>query len=578
MLDVLKSLTRQGFIQCLTLIRQSCFRFGLLSWTPYLLVMRNEFIGFTVISLLTVGLLWYFSIWPGALWLLVILVPLLGIGWYDMLQSKHAIMRNFPIFGRGRYVMEYLRPKLYQYFIESDTNGTPISRIHRSIVYQRAKSELSTTPFGTQLGVYDEGYEWMNHSIGALGHDRMEHDPRVLIGGPNCKQPYSCSLFNVSAMSFGSLSSAAILALNGGASIGNFAHNTGEGGISPYHTDPGGDLIYQIGTGYFGCRSKDGNFDEELYKQRTALPSVKMIELKLSQGAKPGHGGILPAKKNTEEIAKIRNVEPGVAVLSPPYHKAFSEPKGLLQLIKKMQDLSEGKPVGFKLCVGHRSEVFAICKAMLETGIQPDFIAVDGGEGGTGAAPLEFSNSVGTPYKEGLAVVHDALVGFGLRKNIKIIAGGKIITGFHMFQAMALGADACYSARAMMLAIGCIQALECNKNNCPTGVATQDPELVAGLKPNDKKVRVANYHKKTVESFVELLAASGIAKAELVNRSMVSRRISMKQVLRYDQIFPNIKPGCLKSENTVPKHYLRDWLEADANSFVPVPIEVYEEY
>ncbi len=530
--------------------------------------MRNEFVGFTILSLVAIWLVYSF-VWPGAIWLLLILVPILGIGWYDMLQSKHAIMRNFPILGRGRYVLEVIRPKLYQYFIESDTNGAPINRIHRSIVYQRAKKELSTTPFGTQLGVYDEGYEWMNHSIGALNAHDLESHPRVLIGGPECTKPYSCSLFNVSAMSFGSLSSAAIEALNGGAAIGNFAHNTGEGGISPYHDRFQGDLIYQIGTGYFGCRSKDGNFDEELYAQRTSADNVKMVELKLSQGAKPGHGGILPAKKNTPEIAAIRNVEPGTSVLSPPYHKAFSDPIGLLKLIQKMRKLSGGKPVGFKFCVGRKSEFIAICKAMVKSGIAPDFIGVDGGEGGTGAAPLEFSNSVGMPFKEGLVFVHDCLIGFNLRKDIKIISAGKIITAFDMYRAFALGADVCYSARAMMLALGCIQALECNKNSCPTGVATQDKELVAGLNVNDKKERVASYHQQTMEAFVELLAASGLRKTSQIDRRQISRRITMKEVLRYDEIYPYFSPGCLLEESSVPKEILREWQEADPDQFVP---------
>lgn len=539
--------------------------------------MRNEFIAFTFLSLGAVFALWYF-LWPGALWALIVLIPILGVGWYDMTISHNAIMRNFPVLGRGRFVMEELRPKIYQYFIESDTNGKPIARIFRSVVYARSKQELSTTPFGTQYELYGEGYEWMNHSIAALAFDEMEKHPRVTIGGPDCKQPYSCSVYNISAMSFGSLSSAAIEALNGAAKIGKFAHNTGEGGISPYHLGPQGDLIYQIGTGYFGCRSKDGNFDPDLFKERAAEPTVKMIELKLSQGAKPGHGGILPAKKNTVEIAKIRNVEPGTSVLSPPYHRAFNSPIGLLKLIDQMRQLSDGKPIGFKLCVGRKSEFIAICRAMISSGIYPDFIAVDGGEGGTGAAPLEFSNSVGTPYKEGLAFVHDMLVGFGIRKHIKIIASGKIITGFHIYQAIALGADVCYSARAMMLALGCIQALECNSNTCPTGVATQNKELVAGLKVKDKKIHVANFHHETVESFVELMAASGIKNLDLINRAMVSRRISMKEVLRYDQIYPNIHPGCLLEKESVPKHYLTDWLESNENTFQPNVVEHYSEF
>lgn len=528
--------------------------------------MRNEFIVFTFISLLLVGLVSYF-VWAPFSFVLFILAPILLLGWYDMFQAKHAIMRNFPILGRGRYVMEDLRPKIYQYFVESDTDGKPFSRIHRSIVYARAKKELDTTPFGTQLDVYSEGYEWMNHSIASIDPKTIEQHPRKRIGSADCKQPYSASIYNVSAMSFGSLSSVAIEALNGGAKIGGFAHNTGEGGISPYHLEPGGDLIYQVGTGYFGCRSKEGGFDPEKFKARAAEPTVKMIELKLSQGAKPGHGGILPAKKNTPEIAKIRSIEPGIDVMSPPYHKEFNTPIGLLNLIQKMRDLSGGKPIGFKLCVGSRSEFFAICKAMIQTGIKPDFISVDGGEGGTGAAPLEFSNSVGMPFKEGLAFVYDALVGFGLKEEIAIIASGKILTGFDMFKAIALGADACYSARAMMMALGCIQALECNKNNCPTGVATQDPELMKGLVPKDKAKRVASFHEETIHSFVELLAAAGVQKHTDVNRTLIYRRTTVTSSERYDQIFPYVKKGAFLSLETCPEHY-KIYLEAaQADSF-----------
>lgn len=530
--------------------------------------MRNEFIAFSIFSLVIVTGVSYF-ISPTFWWLLAILLPIILIGFYDMFQAKHAIMRNFPIFGRGRYLMEDLRPKLYQYFIESETNGTPISRIFRSIVYQRAKHELSTTPFGTQMNLYAEGYEWMNHSIAAKNPKELDQDPRVKIGSPTCTQPYSAAIFNVSAMSFGSLSSAAIEALNGGAKIGHFAHNTGEGGISPYHLKFGGDLIYQIGTGYFGSRAKDGNFSPEEFKKRAAEPSVKMIELKLSQGAKPGHGGILPAKKNTPEIAKIRGIDPGIDVNSPPYHKAFDTPIGLLKLMQQMRELSGGKPVGFKLCIGHKSEFLSICKAMVETKIYPDFISVDGGEGGTGAAPLEFSNSVGTPFREGLAFAYDALVGFGLKKHIKIIAAGKIITAFDIFKAMALGADSCYSARAMMLALGCIQALECNKNNCPTGVATQDPELVAGLVVSDKKERVANYQNETVHSFVELLAAAGLDNMGQIRRHHVYRRITNKEILRYDEIYPYLEEGCLLQETTIPSNWKPYWDMASSESFVP---------
>jgi glutamate synthase domain-containing protein 2 len=531
--------------------------------------MRNEFTAFSIITILIVGLVGYFW-WPPIWWSMIFFGPIILLGFYDMFQAKHAIMRNFPILGRGRYIMEDLRPKLYQYFIESDTNGRPISRIFRTIVYQRAKQVLDTSPFGTVFDVNAEGYEWMNHSIGCLDFHTMNHNPRTLVGGPDCKKPYSASIFNVSAMSFGALSSRAVLALNGGAKIGGFAHNTGEGGISPYHNEPGGNLVYQVGTGYFGCRTKDGNFSPELFAERTAAENVKMIEIKLSQGAKPGHGGILPAKKNTEEISKIRNVEPGVDVLSPPYHKAFSTPKGLLEFIAQLRELSGGKPIGFKLCVGNKSEFLAICKAMILTGIRPDFITVDGGEGGTGAAPLEFSNSVGMPFRDGLAFVYDALVGFDLKKDIKIGASGKIFTGFHLFRAIALGADVCNSARAMMFALGCIQALECNKNTCPTGVATQDQELVRGLIVDDKKVRVANFHKDTVESFVELMAAAGLKSPEQINRTHVNRRINMAESKRYDEIFPYVQKGALLSLETCPERLKIPLMMANPDSFIPI--------
>lgn len=531
--------------------------------------MRNEFLAFAVLTTVgTIALGYYLS--PSWYWLFLLFGPFILLGIYDMIQKKHAIMRNFPILGRGRYVMEEWRPKLYQYFIESDTNGTPINRVNRSVVYQRAKDVLDTSPFGTQMDVYDEGYEWMNHSISALDAHQLEQKPRVEVGGPDCGQPYSCSILNVSAMSYGSLSKAAIEALNGGAALGEFAHNTGEGGISPYHERPGGDLIYQIGTGYFGSRDKHGRFSPEAFSRQAAKSSVKMIEVKLSQGAKPGHGGILPGKKNTPEIARIRGVEQGTDVLSPPYHTAFSSPKELLAFIEQMRELAGGKPIGFKLCIGHRSEFLAICKAMVQTKIYPDFIAVDGGEGGTGAAPVEFSNSVGMPFREGVAFVHDALTGFGLRQKIRVIASGKVITGFHMFRAIALGADICYSARAMMLALGCIQALECNKNTCPTGVATQDPERVAGLVVADKKKRVANFHLETVQGFVELLAAAGLKSPQEITRHHVLRRISMNEVRKYSDIFPYLPEGCLLEEDKVPTDWLADWRAADAGSFRPL--------
>lgn len=528
--------------------------------------MRNEFLVFFFLSLCITVLGAYFF-WPPLIWLLVVLLPVNLLGLFDMVQTKHTVMRNFPVFGRGRYVLENLRPKLYQYFIESDTNGRPINRIYRSVVYQRAKKVRDTTPFGTQLDLYEEGYEWLNHSIAAKDAHELDQNPRVEVGNGACQQPYAASLLNVSAMSFGSLSKNAIMALNGGAEIGGFAHNTGEGGISPYHEKHHGDLIYQFGTGYFGCRTADGQFSPEAFAERAASDQVKMIELKLSQGAKPGHGGILPAAKNTPEIAKIRGVEVGTSVLSPPGHTAFSTPLELVAFIAQLRELSGGKPVGFKLCIGSRSEFMAICKAMIETETYPDFIAIDGGEGGTGAAPPEFSNSVGMPFLEGLATAYDILHGFGIKKHIKLFASGKIFTGFHIFRALALGADACYSARAMMLALGCIQALECNKNNCPTGVATQRPELVQGLVVSDKKVRVANFQQETIKNFIELLGAAGLEHPDQIARHHIYRRVSMQKIMRYSELYPEIEKGCLCIEDTVPESWHIDWQLARVDRF-----------
>lgn len=502
-------------------------------------------------------------------WCMAVVGPLVVLGVRDMLQSKHALLRNFPVVGHGRYISDWLRPKIYQYFVEPDTEGRPFNRLDRAVIYQRAKAVTDTTPFGTQLDVYAEGYEWLNHSIAALDHHAVGLDQRVLIGGPQCKVPYHASVLNVSAMSYGSLSANAIQALNGGAAIGGFAHNTGEGGISDHHDKFGGDLIYQLGTGYFGSRGPDGGFSDEAYTKRATQPNVKMIEIKLSQGAKPGHGGILPGRKVTEEIARIRGVEVGKTVASPPYHKEFDTPRGLLTFIQKLRDLSGGKPVGFKLCVGHKSEFIAICKAMRETGIKPDFISVDGGEGGTGAAPAEFSNSVGMPYKEGLVFVYDALIGFNIKKDIKIIAAGKVVTGYHIFRSIALGADLCYSARAMMMALGCIQALECNHNTCPTGVSTNNPSLMQGLAVSDKKHRVANYHKETVTAFVELMAAAGIDHADKINRYHINQRNADTKSNRYDKIYPYLTEGCLLDTKTIPAEWQHDMAVATPDSFRP---------
>lgn len=514
-------------------------------------------------------IVWSFF-WIDVLLLFVIVAPLIYMGVEDIIQKRQSIRRNFPVLGRLRYVFEDLRPKIQQYFVESDTDGAPINRNDRSVIYQRAKKQIDTIPFGTQLDVYAEGYEWITHSIAPLDFHQMDHHPRIKFGGKDCTQPYSMSVLNVSAMSFGSLSKNAVLALNGGAQVGGFAHNTGEGGLSPYHLGPGGDLIWQIGTGYFGARDAEGRFNDEAFAANATKPNVKMIEIKLSQGAKPGHGGILPAAKNTPEIAAIRLVKPGTTVFSPPFHSAFSTPLELIQFVARLRKLSGGKPIGFKLCIGRKSEFLSICKAMVQLNIYPDFITIDGGEGGTGAAPPEFTNFVGMPLLDALAFADNALRGFAIRNETRLIASGKILTGFHMIRAMALGADTCSSARAMMMALGCIQALECNKNTCPTGVATQRPDLMKGLVVDDKKVRVANYHRNTVESFVELISSCGIRHPEEINRSHVYRRVFMNMVKTYEEIYPSIPEGCLLPGADTPFDY-DDYLKRSSPEQFEVP-------
>jgi glutamate synthase domain-containing protein 2 len=524
--------------------------------------MRTLFVGISAAVLLAVA--GFSLVWPPILWSLVVIVPLIVRGVADMLQTKQAIKRNFPLLGHVRYLLEMIRPEVNQYFIESNSDGKPFSRNDRSVIYQRAKGELDTLPFGTQKDVYATGYEWINHSLAPVHPDPA--NARVLVGGPDCKQPYSASIFNVSGMSYGSLSKNAVMALNTGARLGNFAHNTGEGGLSPYHLEPGGDIFWQIGTGYFSCRDKQGRFNEMEFAKRASLPNVKMVEIKLSQGAKPGHGGILPAAKLTKEIVEIRGVEPGHDVISPPAHTAFTTPTELLQFIKRLRDASGGKPIGFKLCVGKRHEFLGIVKAMLATGITPDFITVDGGEGGTGAAPLEFSDSVGTPLNEGLSFVHNALVATEIRDRIRVIASGKVNTGFALATKVALGADMCNAARAMMFAIGCIQALRCNSNHCPTGVATQNPELVAGLHVGDKSQRVARYHRETVKSFFEVLGAAGLTKPEELKPWFIMKRVSAMEIRSYADIYPHLEPGQLLT-SPATTGMSRAWEHASALHF-----------
>ena len=440
--------------------------------------------------------------------LLLIIIPiLLVIGVYNIIQEKHAILRNFPVLGYFRYLFEMIAPEIQQYFIERSTDGKPFSRNQRSLVYQRAKNIDSNSPFGTQLNLNVDSYEGIKHSI--FPAKVNEELPRVLVGGKDCKQPYLASLLNISAMSFGSLSEHAVRALNIGAQKGQFYQNTGEGGLTDYHLEGGGDITWQVGTGYFGCRDAAGNFSPEKFSEKANLPNVKMIEIKLSQGAKPGHGGVLPAAKNTLQIAKIRGVEPYTMILSPPSHSAFSDAKGLVHFIAQLRELSNGKPIGFKLCIGNTAEFESICHEMIAEDVYPDFITIDGAEGGTGAAPLEFADGVGMPFEPALIFVNKTLVGLNIRDKIRVIGSGKIISGYSILHAIALGADMCNSARGFMFSLGCIQALRCHNNECPTGVATQNKMLMKGLVVTDKSERVYHFHKNTLHAANELLAAAG---------------------------------------------------------------------
>jgi len=519
--------------------------------------------GFVLISITSTLLILLISqYWPPISWLFIIALPLILLGIYDILQKKHTLLRLYPVIGHGRYMFESIRPEMQQYFVESDINGTPINREFRSLVYQRAKGHNDTRPFGTQFDVYRSGYEWVNHSL----NPKLvtNHHPRIIFGGPHCKQPYAASPLNISAMSFGALSKNAISALNKAAKQGAFSHNTGEGGISSYHLVGGADLVWQIGTGYFGCRDKQGNFDADKFTERASYDVVKMIEIKLSQGAKPGHGGILPAAKLTQEIADIRHVPMGQDVVSPPAHSAFDSPVGLLEFVEKLRELSGAKPVGFKLCIGDTVEFLSIVKAMLETGITPDFITIDGGEGGTGAAPIELTNSVGMPLRDALIFVNNALIGAGLREHIRIIASGKALSAFHMLRLMALGADTINSARAMMLALGCVQSRSCNTDRCPTGVATQNPARFKALDIEQKSKRVADYHAAMIEHLDELIAVAGLDSLDQLEPRHINRRVNGTNVKNYSELYPCITCNCLLTESTVPPNWQANWKQADA--------------
>jgi glutamate synthase domain-containing protein 2 len=503
-----------------------------------------RYIGFGLVVLgLMVGTALGVLVHPGWFSLTVIFGFLVLVGVYDLLQKDKNILRNYPVVGHGRFLLLKIRPELHQYFVEDDVSGKPFSWEQRQLIYDRAAGDDGLDAFGTELDIYGPGYMWFEHSIAAKHLENL--DLRVMVGGKDCLQPYSCSVYNISAMSFGSLSPNAIRAMNRGAKAGGFYHCTGEGGVSVYHLAEGGDLVWQIGTGYFGCRRPDGGFDPVTFEKNARRESVKMIEIKISQGAKPGHGGVLPGAKVTQEIADARGVQIGEDCISPPGHSAFSSPKGLCEFIAQLREMSGGKPIGFKLCIGSRTEFMAICKAMLETGILPDFITVDGGEGGTGAAPVEFSDSMGTPLADALPFVVEALKGCGLKDQIRVAASGKVITATSLLENFAKGADWCNAARGYMLAIGCIQAQVCHTNECPVGVATQDLGRQKGIDVIDKGEKVARFHKKTVQALADLVGAMGVDHTDDVTADMVWKRTKWGEARRMSDEFPKIEVGGL---------------------------------
>ncbi len=520
---------------------------------------------FFIISVVILTVIHFLGKWDADYyWLYAIAGPLFLLGTYDCLQTKRVVLRNYPLIGHLRYMLLEIRPQIRQYFIESDKSGRPFNREARELVVNRAHQTLDELPFGTQSDVYQPGYDFISHSMKVVKVDEAE--ARVLIGNDQCENPYVASRLNVSAMSFGALSRHAIRALNRGAKRGNYYHNTGEGGLSPYHLQEGGDIVWQIGTGYFGCRTKEGGFDEVEFESKASHTQVKMIEIKISQGAKPGHGGILPGVKVSEEIAAIRGLEPHKDAISPPCHSEFSTPIGLLEFVVRLRKLSGGKPVGFKLCIGQRAQFLAICKAMLKTQIYPDFITVDGGEGGTGAAPVEYSDSVGMPLNDALLFVHNSLVGTNLRDKIRIIASGKIISGFDMVSKMALGADLCNSARGMLFSIGCIQSRRCHTNTCPTGIATQDKRRFKSLDIEDKANSAYHFHQATIQSFRDVLGVSGHSRVADLSPSNLQTRYDYGEIMSFDEVYQYLKPGELLTDD-LPDHFSLHWSKADAHAF-----------
>jgi glutamate synthase domain-containing protein 2 len=527
-------------------------------------MLRFLLLGAIFAGLVLVGITAAIGHW--AWWVLVgLLAGLFALGVYDLLQRKHSVLRNYPVLGHMRFLLEELRPELQQYFIERNFDGRPYDRDVRTVIYERAKGTHGEHSFGTERDLEAVGYEYLVHSVAPC--PEPDRPPRVTVGGPDCAKPYSMSLLNVSAMSFGALSANAIRALNKGAALGGFAHDTGEGGLTPYHLAGGADLIWELGSGYFGARTADGRFDPGMFAEKAADERVKVISLKLSQGAKPGIGGVLPAAKVSAEIAAYRGVPMGVKCVSPAAHSAFSTPRELIMFLARMRELSGGKPVGFKLCVGSRLDVLAICKAMVTEDITPDFIVVDGAEGGTAAAPLEYEDHVGLPLTDGLMTVHNALVGSGLRDRVKIGASGKVATGSDIVKRLIQGADFTNAARAMMMAVGCIQAMRCHTNQCPVGVATQDPKRTRALDVADKSVRVHQYHQATVRQAVQLMATLGACDPRELNPHMLRKKVSPTLVRSYAELYEWLQPGQLLAE--APASWAADWAAADADTFKP---------
>ncbi len=493
---------------------------------------------------------------------------LTALGIWNLIQTRHSILRNYPVIGHVRWLVEMIRPEIRQYLLEDEDDATPFSRAQRSLVYERAKALSADHPFGTLVDVYGNDYEYIQHSV----RPAPPADPasfRITIGNDQCSQPYSASVFNISAMSFGSLSANAIRALNKGAALGGFYHDTGEGSISPYHREAGGDLVWELGSGYFGCRTAEGRFDPDRFAEQAASSQVRMIEIKLSQGAKPGHGGILPARKVTPEIAATRGVPLGQDCVSPSSHSAFATPLELVAFITQLRSLSGGKPVGFKLCLGQPHQFMAMVKAMLESGVVPDFIVVDGGEGGTGAAPVEFSDHIGTPMREGLLFVHNTLVGAGLRDRVKLGAAGKIVSAFDMASVLAIGADWVNAARGYMFALGCIQSMSCHTNTCPTGIATQDSARSRALVVPDKAERVRQFHDRTVAALADMLAAAGLSHPDDLQPHHIVHRVSQTEIRQFDQVHNFIAPGSLLDASCALPHYVANWARAQSASFDP---------